>query len=477
MKALLFTSFAYVILPLVTLYSCFASIYLLDFDDPEFLPYLVQWAPGVFLYYVYVSQLIIGQRLPFLDRIWGFPNQVRRHRGLLIDIMLFDLVLHIVVHLRDGLEKLVLRPDSGMLAVYIAVVFSILLIWVANKVWLRPPADKSSKNQKNVSYAKMHLLHQLFYFIAIAVWYHVFTAGAFRSNLLGQILVSGYLIFALLCKVFMVLLQLTAPVYRLESMETLHENFVRLRLRTTRAAPIGTKAQLGANRRVRLLHYHQPGQYAYFSFAMQDKNGKAYWEQHPFSFAGYAPQDSAEDNSLLTVIVKKRGDFTNRLHELATGETGTRVRVLGPYGNFCLNSVHSPDGVQLVAAGIGITPFLSILEQRAFAAATASPEGGGRLEPLKELPLTLHWFVTEESELVFSDRFRYFKKQLPHLNIKTYVGQSLTHDILLQTLIASAEGRPCVLYCGPGPVVPILRNVMANMHIPRRYFHSELFAM
>ena len=123
----------------------------------------------------------------------------------------------------------------------------------------------------------------------------------------------------------------------------------------------------------------------------------------------------------------------------------------------------------MVAAGIGITPFLSMLEQKAYAPKDADAA---------EEPLTLHWFVHDQSELVFEDRFDYFRAHLPNLNIHTYVGQRLTKDKLEKILATKPAGRKTgVLYCGPPSVGPALRSAMAGLGIPKVNFHTELFSM
>ncbi len=465
MQAFLFTALGYFVLPIATLYSCLASIYLLDFSDPEFWPYVALWTPGIFLYYIYIGQLIIGQRLPFLDRIWGFPNIIRKHKGMFSRLFLLGLIMHSLSYLyKYGIAKLILKPDSGMIAVYIAVAGSIALMFIAVKVWLKPQPRHGQATRYAADYAKMHRLHQLFYLLAIGVWYHVASSGAFQENGLGRTLVTAYLLFALSCKLYMLIRARQAPVYRLQQLEVLHENFVRLRLHTSHTGP-----------QVQALHHHKAGQYAYFSFAIKDQTG-TYWEQHPFSFASLASQGSNQDSSTLTIVVKKLGDFTAKLRELPVGESGTEVKVLGPYGKFGV-SAHTTyaDGLYLVAAGIGITPFLSVLEKQAFEA-----ESQAQTKPTQTSPLMLHWFVREESELVFEDRFQYFCQRLPNLQVQTYVGQSLSESILEQVLSSiPINGKPKlgVLYCGPDAVGPIVRKVMGRLGIPQRNFHTELFTM
>lgn len=91
---------------------------------------------------------------------------------------------------------------------------------------------------------------------------------------------------------------------------------------------------------------YQSGQFAYFQFEDQ-KVGK---EVHPFSLT------SDPKNNRLSIAVKKLGDYSSRMGRLTKG---TRVIIWGPYGKFFHQS-NSKKQIW-VAAGIGITPFLSMV--------------------------------------------------------------------------------------------------------------------
>jgi predicted ferric reductase len=82
---------------------------------------------------------------------------------------------------------------------------------------------------------------------------------------------------------------------------------------------------------------------------------------HPFSMS------SSAHSSRLQFTVKRVGDFTGSLRTLKVGD---RVYVDGPHGSFTLE--HNPGmGYVFVAAGVGVTPFLSML-------ATLADEGDTR---------------------------------------------------------------------------------------------------
>jgi predicted ferric reductase len=75
-------------------------------------------------------------------------------------------------------------------------------------------------------------------------------------------------------------------------------------------------------------------------------------EAHPFSIA------SKSNSPIMKIVVKKLGDFTEKLDCLKEGDM---VSVEGPYGRF--NYRNYDDKAQVwIGAGIGITPFLGMAE-------------------------------------------------------------------------------------------------------------------
>jgi len=74
-------------------------------------------------------------------------------------------------------------------------------------------------------------------------------------------------------------------------------------------------------------------------------------EPHPFTISA-APEDS-----LLRMTIKKEGAFTSAIPDL---KPGTPVKVMGPLGVFC-KAVDSQPEIVMIAGGVGITPFLSVL--------------------------------------------------------------------------------------------------------------------
>jgi predicted ferric reductase len=93
---------------------------------------------------------------------------------------------------------------------------------------------------------------------------------------------------------------------------------------------------------------YEPGQFAFVVF----NNPVVGLEEHPFSLS------SSPSNELVRLSIKKSGDFTSTLPSLKKGD---QVLIYGPYGQFGRRVFATNKQVLMIAGGIGITPFLSIV--------------------------------------------------------------------------------------------------------------------
>lgn len=74
-------------------------------------------------------------------------------------------------------------------------------------------------------------------------------------------------------------------------------------------------------------------------------------EPHPFTISA-APEDDA-----LRMTIKSSGAFTNLI---PTVEPGAPIACAGPFGQFC-RGIGDHSEIAMIAGGVGITPFLSVL--------------------------------------------------------------------------------------------------------------------
>jgi len=89
------------------------------------------------------------------------------------------------------------------------------------------------------------------------------------------------------------------------------------------------------------------GQYLSLSILRED----GWSEPHPFTIS-CAPEDK-----ILRLTIKKSGRFTSSIPEL---RPGTPVKCAGPFGVFC-KDIDKQGEILMIAGGVGITPFLSVL--------------------------------------------------------------------------------------------------------------------
>jgi predicted ferric reductase len=98
----------------------------------------------------------------------------------------------------------------------------------------------------------------------------------------------------------------------------------------------------------RLLHY-APGQFVF----LRPHRSSILAEEHPFSIAS-----SPSPGGRISLTIKRSGDFTSTIGQIKPGDL---VAVDGPFGSFSHVFQPSGDILVFVAAGIGITPLMSML--------------------------------------------------------------------------------------------------------------------
>lgn len=180
------------------------------------------------------------------------------------------------------------------------------------------------------------------------------------------------------------------------------------------------------------------GQYAFFTF----QGSLISRESHPFTLCG------KQDGSKNSILVKKRGDFTNSLFDHI--KLGDFAYIEGPHGRF---DFRNQGNLQIwIAGGIGIVPFLCwsrMLEQN---------QTNERID--------LFYCVHEKKDMVYfneftdisnkTKKFRFFPiftAQEGHLNARTVektVGSLKNHTILM---------------CGPKKMTRELRHQFLKIGI------------
>jgi 3-phenylpropionate/trans-cinnamate dioxygenase ferredoxin reductase subunit len=185
------------------------------------------------------------------------------------------------------------------------------------------------------------------------------------------------------------------------------------------------------------------------------------FEEHPFSIAS-----TAEHPERMEFTIKALGDFTELLGALRPGR---RVFLDGPYGGFTIEGHEDAPGFVLIAAGVGITPLLSMLR-------TLADRGDRRRHRLIVAART-------EEELMLRPEISALRTRLdlrvvevlsrPHPGWQGATGR-ITRSFLSRQLPRRPQ-RLEYFICGPQPMVSSVSRDLSGLGVPLRRIHTERF--
>ncbi len=205
------------------------------------------------------------------------------------------------------------------------------------------------------------------------------------------------------------------------------------------------------------------GQYAAISIMRPE----GWSEPHPFTIAA-APEDA-----ILRLTIKKAGNFTSAIPDL---QPGSPVRCMGPFGVFCKDIDIKPVIVML-AGGVGITPFLSVLRHfrniKAGNKATlfwvnkfiADVFCADEIKEMtRDLDLTVVHCLSRDENVQ-----RYFQQQYQRV---LYEGGRLSGDILKRYGVA----KDAAFYlCGPPPMMEATLKELGSLGVDQAAVEQEKF--
>jgi predicted ferric reductase len=192
---------------------------------------------------------------------------------------------------------------------------------------------------------------------------------------------------------------------------------------------------------------------------------------HPFTIS-CAPEDP-----LLRVTIKKLGPFTQKVHELVPGD---QVMLAGPYGLFC-KDIEALDNIVMIAGGVGITPFLSVLrhfrnagikKQVLLIWSNRTLDDALALDELKAMTreVTLRVVHSLSREETGADMGRYEDKAFPEVK---YEAGRCTRDVMKKHM---EPASPSVFLCGPPPMQDFILAELESLGVDPKSVKKENFA-
>lgn len=201
------------------------------------------------------------------------------------------------------------------------------------------------------------------------------------------------------------------------------------------------------------------------------QKGDGWSEAHPFTIS-CAPEDPQ-----LRVTIKKLGPFTQKVHSL---EPGAPVTVAGPYGLFC-KDIDANENIVMIAGGVGITPFLSVL--RHFRSIKASNsvlliwsnkglEDAFALDELQAMTKDLHLKVVHNlsRETEGADMAKYSDAAFPNV---VYESGRCTRGLMKKYVDFSA--KPAIYLCGPPPMQDFVIGELESLGVDPKSVKKESF--
>ena len=251
------------------------------------------------------------------------------------------------------------------------------------------------------------------------------------SNGLLRIWITGFVFLGILAYLYkrFVYNRINGYEYRVESVQRASSNAHKIRL----------------NPKNRIVQA-EPGQFIFIKTVSKSRNK----ELHPFTVS------SREPNGTIEFIVKNLGDYTNEIKNLNPGES---IVIYGPHGRFGKHFVAGEREVW-IAGGIGITPFLSVMQEYARSG--------------KQLDVTLYYIVKNVDDFIEFERLSEYSRQIQGFTLIAHDSSVLGHvnpasffDIRANRYVICASNR----------LENSIREGLLNLGVDMTKIKSEAFSL
>ena len=392
---------------------------------------------GLVAFSALVVTMILPARVSPLIAAFGIETILRIHRSIAKAAVALVVMHLIAVLIEDprGLRIFDLAHTTwAARAATVSTLALVLMVVLA-----------VSRSRRQPRYEGWRMVHNLLaWIVLVAAWLHVWWLRHLMTKPLLTIwfLATGLLVLALGVRRWLWLpLRARRRSYLLEEVRREPGDGVTLTIRADQHAGVAFAA----------------GQFAWLKFG----STAFVFEEHPFSVSS-----SADRPRVKQFTIKALGDFTELLSGLRPGR---RVFLDGPYGGFTIEGRDGSSGFMMIAAGVGITPLLSMLRTLA-----------DRRDRRR------HWLIVAArtvEELMLQAEIEEVRKRL---NLKVieviskpgpdWIGEAgrISSELLARYLPRN-PARLNYFLCGPAPMVHTVSHALAAHGIPLRRIHTERF--
>lgn len=405
--------------------------------------YSLSVAAGISGYTYFLNQFITGGRLKWLDRLYGYDRVLIFHRGMAI----FGFIC-VVFHSRtkDLPEDLQVRLGAMALALFTLLII-LALLFLSNalshvsifgrlRAWVQ--------RRLRLQYQHFLLIHNLTAVAMLLALAHVLLATSTQESPYRFAVMLLWYCGATATYVWYKFIRprkYKRHPFRVTQITHEAPQIVTLKL----AAPEGGGFT------------YRPGQFCFMYFA----NGKMMRDEHPYTISS-APY--RRDH--ITITVKDCGDWSGALRTRAA--VGDRVVIDGGYGKFSHTLLPMGERTApliFVAGGVGVTPFISMLDALANEQSSRS--------------ILLLWKTRTKEELFLRRRITAWKRRLPNFRSTLFASESQSERITVSEICAALTdlelGSGHYFLCGPVRMVRSCRHYLRGQRVDRQRLHNENF--
>lgn len=275
-----------------------------------------------------------------------------------------------------------------------------------------------------IPYHIWKLVHQSMGLVLVIAIIHMLNAGTdVKTNGILQfalVLVSSLGLLAYIYKVFLYKYLAAKQLYIIDSVKIINDV---------------TEIVLKSDKPLSTIY---PGQFVFISVL---KHPSITSEPHPFTVS------AASDGISVRISAKQSGDWTKTLSQL---KPGNQVMVYGPYGQFAERYLTAKSNSRQVwiAGGIGVTPFISLLQHAA--QNTAAPQ------------IDFFYSVKSATDLIYDQQIKALATQSTKINYHIYNVEKeksfLNADKVMQIAKVDQSKDLTIFMCAPMPMMKALAD-------------------
>jgi len=388
-------------------------------------------------------QLLLAARLPVIDRAFGHDRALAAHQKLgkpifyliTAHVLLLWIGYALTTHVNVLAEVFVMfntLPDMktgylgyGLMALVVITSFVIV--------------------RRKFPYETWHAVHLLAYLAVLVALPHQFSTSRLFAD--GTWARYYWLLFYLAVATALLVYRFLIPLLRTIRLD--------LRVSTVTAVAPGVYTIRMTGRDLTTLKA-RGGQFFVWRFWARGQ----WWHAHPFSLS------AAPAAHHLQVTVRELGNGTSRLGGLPVG---TRVGIEGPYGLFT-DRARTTGRAVAVAAGIGITPIISLLEHGDFTPGEVTVIVRARDKKSLYLYEELEKLCAEKSA-----RLYVLLGRRPRNGADTWLpAREANHRVALSTIVPDLADAD-VFICGPRRWADLVVQDAKGSGVQKFRIHRETF--